>query len=77
MYDLGRDTSDRIPNPHAGGKGSQVTPPELLKTDAWVYNHAMYGRLVHGTHVPITMLALDIRLHVAVLLHNLLIIPIF
>ena len=49
----------------------------LLKTVAWVCNDAMYGRLVHGTHVPITMLPLDIRLHVAVLLHNLLIIPIF
>ena len=36
----------------------------------------MHGRHVHGMHVPITLLALSAWIHIAVLLHNLLIIPI-
>ena len=73
VYDLGWDISDRIQNPRTEGNDSHVTPPELLKTVACVCNHAMHGRLVHGTHVYITLLALNVRLHVPVLIHNLLI----
>ena len=55
---------------------SQVTSSELLKTVACVSNHAMHGMLVRGTHVPITLVALHVRLHVAELLHNPVFIPI-
>ena len=42
----------------------------LTGRDSMVCTHAMHGMLVHGTHVPITLLALNIRLHVAVLINK-------
>ena len=76
VYDLRLDTSVRIANARTGGKGSHVTPPEPQKTVARGSDHVMHGRLVEGTHVTMRLLALHIRLYIALLLHNLLIITI-